>query len=80
MALYPNRVPVSPPHRVNRPSGAPGCVERDGARPSLWRIRLPNGHLTEAVEQDRARDAAVSLALESLALTGLTSKPDRPAL
>jgi hypothetical protein len=55
-------------------------LERDGARPSLWRIRLPNGHLTEAVEQDRARDAAVALALESLALTGLASKPDRPAL
>jgi len=55
-------------------------LERDGARPSLWRIRLPDGHLTEAVDQDQARAAAVSLALESLALTGLASKPGRPAL
>jgi hypothetical protein len=50
-------------------------IERDQARPSLFRIRLPDGHLTEAVSQAEARDTATRLALDSLSVAQL----DRPA-
>jgi len=38
----------------------------------MYRVRLPNGHLTDMVNITRARDAAVSLAL-----SGLNNKPDK---
>jgi hypothetical protein len=32
----------------------------------LWRVRLPDGGLTDMLNRTRARDAAVSLALAAL--------------
>jgi hypothetical protein len=41
-------------------------VEPDARWSGMWRVRLPNGSLTDLVNMSRARDAAVSLALETL--------------
>ena len=41
-------------------------IELDQIRPGKWRVRLPDGHLTDMVNLSRAQDAAASLALSVL--------------
>jgi hypothetical protein len=41
-------------------------IEPDFKYPNMWRVRLPNGKLSDMVNQTRARDAARSLALAQL--------------
>jgi hypothetical protein len=41
-------------------------VEPDQKWNGLWRVRMPNGHVTDMVNYTRARDAAQSLALAAL--------------
>jgi hypothetical protein len=38
-------------------------VEPDLTWPGMWRVRLPDGYLTDMVNLSRAKDAAASLAL-----------------
>jgi hypothetical protein len=38
-------------------------VEPDKEWKGMWRVRMPDGHLTDMVNLTRAKDAAVSLAL-----------------
>ena len=44
-----------------------GCgvasIEPDVTWPGMWRVLLPDGHLTDMVNLSRAKDAAASLAL-----------------
>lgn len=47
-------------------------VERDGARPNLWCVRLPDGTRSDAADRDRVRAGAVTLAVESLTADGLS--------
>jgi hypothetical protein len=49
-------------------------VEPDSHWAGVYRVRLPNGHLTDMVNLTRAKDAAIVLAL-----TNLNNKPDREA-
>jgi hypothetical protein len=41
-------------------------VEPDSKWPGMYRVRLPDGHLTDIVNPTRAKDAAVHLALANL--------------
>jgi hypothetical protein len=41
-------------------------IEPDADWPKLYRVRLPNGHLTDMVNRTRAKDAARCLALSIL--------------
>jgi hypothetical protein len=41
-------------------------IEPDPEWPGMWRVRLPNGHLTDMVNLARAKDAAIALALADL--------------
>jgi hypothetical protein len=41
-------------------------VEPDAKWPGMYRVRLPNGHLTDMVNLTRTPDAARSLALKAL--------------
>jgi len=41
-------------------------VEDDAEWAGMYRVRLPNGHLTDMVNLTRAKDAAISLALVAL--------------
>ena len=41
-------------------------IEPDSTWPSMWRVRMPDGHLTDLVNLTRAKDAAQSLALAVL--------------
>ena len=41
-------------------------IEPDQTWPGLWRVRLPDGYLTDTVNLSRAKDAAASLALNVL--------------
>jgi hypothetical protein len=41
-------------------------IERDGTYPEMWRVRHPDGSLTDIVNRTRAKDAAVSIALRLL--------------
>jgi hypothetical protein len=43
-------------------------IEPDADWPNLYRVRLPDGHLTDMVNLARAKDATTSLALEALNL------------
>jgi hypothetical protein len=43
-------------------------IETDSIWPGMWRVRLPDGHLTDLVNLSRAKDAAASLALAALNL------------
>jgi hypothetical protein len=36
-------------------------IERDGVYPEMWRVRLPDGGLTDMVNRTRAKDAALSI-------------------
>ena len=38
-------------------------IEPDQSWPGMWRVRLPDGYLTDMVNLSRAKDAAASLAL-----------------
>ena len=38
-------------------------IEPDQTWPGMWRVRLPDGNLTDIVNLSRAEDAAASLAL-----------------
>jgi hypothetical protein len=38
-------------------------IEPDQIWPGMWRVRPPDGYLTDMVNQSRAKDAAASLAL-----------------
>jgi hypothetical protein len=37
-------------------------IERDGVYPEMWRVRIPDGGLTDMVNRTRAKDAALSIA------------------
>ena len=37
-------------------------IERDGVYLEMWRVRLPDGSLTDMVNRTRAKDAALSIA------------------
>ena len=41
-------------------------VEPDAKWAGMYRVRLPNGHVTDMVSISRAKDAAISLALINL--------------
>ena len=41
-------------------------IEPDAVWPSMWRVRTPDGRLTDMVNISRARDAARALALAAL--------------
>jgi hypothetical protein len=41
-------------------------IEPDGTFTSMWRVRRPDGRLTDMVNLSRAKDAAVVLALGAL--------------
>ena len=41
-------------------------VDPDQDWKDMWRVRTPNGHLTDRVNWTRARDAAACLALDDL--------------
>lgn len=41
-------------------------VEPDSKWPEMYRVRLPDGHLTDMVNLSRAKDAAACLALANL--------------
>jgi hypothetical protein len=41
-------------------------IERDGIYPEMWRVRHPDGSLTDIVNRTRAKDVAVSIALRFL--------------
>jgi hypothetical protein len=43
--------------------GVLAAIEPDQEWPGMWRIRMPNGHLTDMVNLSRAKDAAASHAL-----------------
>ena len=42
------------------------AIEPDREWPGMWRVRLPEGYLTDLVNLPRAKDAAASLALRVL--------------
>jgi hypothetical protein len=44
-------------------------IEPDAKYPAMWRVQLPDGHLTDMVNRTRAKDAAMSIAL------GILNKP-----
>jgi hypothetical protein len=37
-------------------------IERDAKYPQMWRVRLPDGSLSDMVNQARAKDAALDIA------------------
>ena len=39
------------------------AVEPDRDWPGMWRVRMPDGHLTDILNLSRAKDTAASLAL-----------------
>ena len=41
-------------------------IEPDKTCPDMWRVRLPDGYLSEMVNLSRAKDAAAWLALAAL--------------
>jgi hypothetical protein len=41
-------------------------VEPDSEWPGLWRVRIPDGCLSDKVNRTRARDVAETMALEAL--------------
>jgi hypothetical protein len=49
-------------------------IERDGIYPEMWRVRLPEGSLTDMVNRTRAKDAAVSIALSFLEVSETLSE------
>lgn len=41
-------------------------IERDGTYPDMWRIRWPDGSLSDMVNRTRAKDAAYNFVLSVL--------------
>jgi hypothetical protein len=41
-------------------------IEPDQNWPGVWRVRMPDGHLTDMLNMSRAKDAAASLTLTVL--------------
>jgi hypothetical protein len=52
-------------HRLNRKSVL-ATVEPDATWPGMWRVRRPDGSLTDMANLTRAKDAALSLTLSAL--------------
>jgi hypothetical protein len=52
--------------RASSPGVVLATLEPDLNWPGMWRVRLPDGHLTDMANLSRARDAAPSLALTVL--------------
>ena len=52
-------------------------IVQDERYPTMWRIRWPDGRLSDMVNLTRARDAARSAALSIL--NGARNKPSKPA-
>ena len=46
--------------------GVLASIEPDTDWPGMWRVRLPDGRLTDMVNLSRAKDAALSLATMAL--------------
>jgi hypothetical protein len=63
--------PATNPRRVV------ASVASDSKYPQMWRVRLPNGHLTDMVNLTRAKDAARSLALKTLIMGRVGASPMR---
>jgi hypothetical protein len=42
-------------------------IIQDEKYPSMWRVRLPNGHVSDMVNLTRAKDAAMALACKEAA-------------
>jgi hypothetical protein len=42
------------------------AIEPDSEWPGMWRVRLPDGHLSDMANRTRAKDAAQLLALATL--------------
>ena len=62
-------------HRLRLSTGRLlATVEPDAQWVGMYRVRLPNGQLTDMVNLSRAKDAAIALAL-----TNLNNKPDKEA-
>jgi hypothetical protein len=53
-------------------------VVPDSKYEKMFRVRLPNGHLTDMVNLTRAKDAARSLALKTLTEGHVGGLPMRP--
>jgi hypothetical protein len=48
-------------------SGQPlATIEPDQLWPTMWRVRMHDGHLTDMINRTRAKDAAMSLVLADL--------------
>ncbi len=64
---------ISPPRRALE-------IVPDAAWPALWRVKLPNGQLTDMVNLTRAKDAAISLGSKSSMDRSLSARslPLRP--
>jgi hypothetical protein len=52
--------------RLRRRGRVIAAIEVDRDWPGLWRVRLPDGSVSDMVNRTRARDAARSLALAEL--------------
>lgn len=52
--------------RQRRAGRVMATIEPDSIWPSMWRVRMPDGHFTDMVNLTRAKDAAQSLALAVL--------------
>jgi hypothetical protein len=53
-------------------------IERDGLYPEMWRVRRPDGSLTDMVNRTRAKDAAASIALSFLEVSEMP--PEAPPI
>ncbi len=54
-------------HRLRLSTGRPlATVEPDSEWAGMYRVRLPDGRLTDMVNLSRAKDATVALALSTL--------------
>ena len=55
-------------------------IEPDAVWPSMWRVRTPDGRLTDMVNISRARDAAPALALAALSQRGEETPAGAPPI
>ena len=53
-------------HQLKLKSRVLATVEPDGRYVGMYRVRLPDGHLTDMVNLTRAKDAAMELAVNRL--------------
>jgi hypothetical protein len=52
-------------------------IQQDSTHPAMWRVRMPDGRLTDMVNLSRARDAARAIALSILNTEENHSAPPR---